>query len=272
MSRTADSTESTRKASPPARGSTRGSGRRSRRRSAGMEVLRVIGSIIGILLGLVVTLFCLGVWYASRKGAEILQEIAERDVSGPRSQVDKYGEFFSGLDSEQFIVRRDEPRNLQNVITYLWTVEHRQSGEVTQFRWEWNMSGLDVLPRSNGALLLDLRLHNLTDSEAREYGFFDPDDTFAVAIVNQDISIIGMDDISDSWGGTEYSDGVAPPLISPDDARGRADKYLEDQQKKLDEEQAAAGKDNETERSPGESSEVGISGNHPASPPVSEDL
>ena len=242
-----------------------------------MEALRILGSILGILVGLVLTGFCLGVWYASKEGAEIMREIAQRDVSGPREQVDRYGEFFTGLDTSQFIVRRDEPRNLQNVITYLWTVEHRQSGEVTQFRWEWDMSTLDVVPRSNGALLLDLRLKNLADSETGEFNFYDPDDTFALAIVNQDISLIGMEDISDSWGGSEYTDGVAPPLISPDDAKGRASDYAAEQEEKLAEEQAAGGDESTPEREAGDSSEVKPDinlppYNHPANPPVREDM
>ncbi len=204
------------------------------------EFLRVTGSLLGIILGLVLAGVCIGAWYISNKAVDIMHEIASRDVSGPRGQVEAYNNFFAGLSTEQFIVRRDEPRNLQNVITYLWTVEHRQSGEVTQFRWEWDMSTADVKPRSNGALLLDRRLKHIPDSELGDYDFYDPDDAFAMAIVTQDISLIGMEDIS-TWEGPIYSDGVAPPLISPDDASDRASSHAEEEKQKLEDELGGGG-------------------------------
>lgn len=219
-----------------ARRQTRGRSKRSQdaANTPLQEGLRITGSILGIIIGLVIAVAGFGFWYLSSEGVDILREIASRDVSGPRQQVDQYEEFFSGLDTQQFIVRRDEPRNLQNVITYLWTVEHRQSGEVIQFRWEWDMATLDVLPRSNGALLLDRRLKNISAEAAEDYDFYDPEDAFAMAIVTQDVSLIGMEDLDGGWGGPEYKEGVAPPLISPDDAKGRASRYEEEQRRQLE--------------------------------------
>ena len=235
----------------------------------GREALQIVGSLLGILAGLLIIGISLGAWYLSNEAVGIMQEISSRDVSGPHKQVESYEKFFNGLSTDQFIVRRDEPRNLQNVITYLWTVEHRQSGEVTQFRWEWDMSTLDVLPRSNGALLLDRRLNNLKGSDLEHFDFYDPDDAFAMAIVQQDISLIGIEDMGNGWVGPEYKDSVLPPLISPEDALNRKGGYDADQKKQLEEELGLGG--SEDENTDGDSNEPAVHVEaHPSSPPDGE--
>jgi hypothetical protein len=274
MSGSANTRSKNSRGSTAARTEPRGERRQPGSRNATLEFMRILGSLLGISIGLTLISICIGAFYLSNEAVTIMREIASRDVSGPRKQVDAYENFFTGLDHDQYIVRKDEPRNLQNVITYLWTVEHKVSHEVTQFRWEWDMSTLKVLPRSNGALLLDRRMQNITDSEMRDFDFFNENDAFANAIVQQDVTLIGPQSLNEGWGSEQYSDSVLPALISPEQALSRKSGYDSQQKKQLEEEQVSGEEAPEEEAGEAEEvivPEINVPPAHPANPPVKED-
>lgn len=274
MSGSANTRNKNARGSAAARTEPRGERRQPGGRNATLEFMRILASLFGIAIGLTLIAVCLGAFYASNEAVSIMSEIASRDVSGPREQVDAYEKFFNGLDHDQYIVRRDEPRNLQNVITYLWTVEHKLSGEVTQFRWEWDMATLEVMPRSNGALLLDKRMHNVTDSEMRDFDFYNENDAFANAIVQQDVTLIGPNSLNEGWGNADYNNTVLPSLISPEAALSRKSGYDSQQRKQVEEELGVGGEAAEDETGEAEEvivPEIHVPSEHPANPPVKDD-
>ncbi len=77
-----------------------------------------------------------------------------------------------------------------------------------------------IVPQTNGALLLDIRLGNIEPAQAAQYAFYNPDDQIAIGLLTATPTAPGLAGTQPEQPPAETS--VMPPMISPADAKSRA--------------------------------------------------
>ena len=196
------------------------------------SLLSGLFGVLWIVLGLTLTVLCGGVWYASGKFVEIIDEINQRNFSQMTVREKKYEEIFDSMRLQGFKVERDANRNFQGVITYMWRVQPPSSLETREFSWDYILEDTKIVPRTNGAAMLDISLGYITEGQAEELdlasGVYNAQDRIDRAIVYLDI---GLKPLSD-WGSDTAEGGVLAPLIPPAEGlarqRGFEDELIEE--------------------------------------------
>lgn len=183
--------------------------------------LTVFGNCLLILLEGLVVVLGLGFFLGSMLMVSVLKEIRQRDFSGPMARIKTYEEFFEGLRKSGCDVVKDNPRiTTAGITTYLWTVEPKGRDDLCRFQWQHVIEDNAIVPQTNGALLLDIRLGHITQEEAARISFYDPNDQIATNLLTATPSTPGPPGTQTEQPPAETS--VMPPLIAPADAKGRA--------------------------------------------------
>lgn len=181
----------------------------------------VFGNCLMILFQGVVVLLGIGFWLGSMLMVDVLNEIRKRDFSGPMARIQEYEDFFDELRKAGCDVIKDNPRiTMAGITTYLWTVEPKGRDELCRFQWQHVIEDNAIIPQTNGALLLDVRLGKTTQAEAARYPFYNPNEQTIVALLSTGPS--GTTPSGQQADQPPAETSVLPPLISPDDAKGRA--------------------------------------------------
>jgi hypothetical protein len=182
--------------------------------------LTVFGNCLMILLQSIVVLLGIGFCLGSMLMVGVLKEIRQRDFSGPMARIKSYEDYIGGMRKAGCSVVKDNPRiTTAGITTYLWTVEPKGRDDLCRFQWQHVIQDNAIIPQTNGALLLDIRLGNITQAEAAKYSFYNPNDQIALGLLAATPSAPGA---VATTGKPPAETSVLPPLISPADAKGRA--------------------------------------------------
>jgi hypothetical protein len=193
-----------------------------RRRRARQGAFGALLNLLLIVIEIVVIVFGVAFWVGSMMVVGVLNEIRQRDFSAPLERVAKYEEFFGERRKQGFNVVEDKPRIDEGVTKYLWTVEPPGRAGMFRFEWAHDLEANAVTPRTNAALLLDLELGYVNATEARSYTFFNPSDPVVPEVLEHGTARPPGGPLAVSNGQVGPEQGVMPPLISPEEARGRA--------------------------------------------------
>jgi len=192
-----------------------------RRRRARQGALGALLDLLLVIVEIVIIACGVAFWVGSMMVVGVLNEIRQHDFSVPLERVAKYEEFFGALRKQGFNVVEDKPRIDEGVTKYLWTVEPPGKAGMFRFEWAHDLEANAVTPKTNAALLLDLELGYINASEARAYTFFNPSDPVARAVLEQGTAR-RPGGLTAGAGPVGPEQGVLPPLISPEEAKGRA--------------------------------------------------
>ncbi|MBN2081362.1 hypothetical protein JW859_04050 [bacterium] len=195
--------------------------------SIGREIALSLLGCLWIIVGLGITGASAGVWYGSRLAIEVLDEIGERDYSGPQEQITRYESFFDSLNPELYLVEEIKPSIDLGKTSLGWVVMLRGSQERRRFQWEHDLQQREVYPRTNPALCLDVKLGLIKAEDAQSYSRletsrekYNPDDPIVNAILLNNFSLVQAGDLTSGWLIPEESP-VGAPLISPAEGKGR---------------------------------------------------
>lgn len=196
--------------------------------SPAQQWLLVLLTAIASLLGALLFLGCVGFLLGSILLGSVLDEISSRDFSGPIERIDHYEVFFSSVANAGYLVRKDNPKILEGVTTYLWTVQPKGNDELRVFEWQHDLNSPDqqqaLTPKTSAAIYADIELGYLKPQDATQFSFYDPDDKLCLAIVNTDFSLFQTPEGASGWLAQSQvpSGPVLAPLLSPEDAKKRA--------------------------------------------------
>jgi hypothetical protein len=197
----------------------------------GRELVSISLGCLWIIIGTLIVALCVGVWFGGRLATSVLEEIGDRDFSGPTQRINKYESFFSSLSENGYVVIQSNTNILMGKATYPWTIQPQGSSERRTFQWEHDLETNVVYPRTNAALCLDVALGYVSAQDAAAYdGFssenekYDPDDLITKAMVQNNFSLIPAPELSAGWErGDESTAAVSPGLVSPEEGAGRRD-------------------------------------------------
>jgi len=202
--------------------------------SLGREVLSVSMGCLGILFGLVVIGMCVGGWYACNLATSVLQEIGERDFSGPKEQINTYEMFLATLNEGDYTVRQGKTSITLGKESFTWVVQPRGSNEMRRFQWVHDYELNKIFPRTNPALCLDIELGYISKADAAgielaAHEGYDPNDVITMAMVENNFSLIQAQHMAggDGWDVSALPQStVGAPRLSPTEAKGREGEFF----------------------------------------------
>jgi uncharacterized membrane protein YgcG len=186
-----------------------------------LSVWATLGNCLLVAVMSVVILCGAAFWAGSLVMVNVLDEIGQRDYSGPMRRKGKYEDVFDALRKRGCAVEQDNPRmTVAGVTTYLWVVQPQGSDERVQFQWTHDLQTNEISPQTNGALLLDLQLGYVELGKAQRASFYNPADQAVIGLL-QGGAVTGPP-APGAPAAQPQTTAALPPLISPEEAKGRA--------------------------------------------------
>ena len=192
-------------------------------RRKGPGFFSVILSLIIVLIEIIVILGGVGFWLGSMAMVGVLNEIRQHDFSAPMERVESYQSFFGALRKAGYAVVEGKPKILAGKTTYLWTVSPRRSAALCTFQWTHDLQSNEIVPQTNAALLLDVKLGNIKLQQLADYSFYDAYDIVARAIVEGNTALLKPgEQLGQIQDQPLPETGVMAPLVTPEEGKARA--------------------------------------------------
>ena len=192
-------------------------------RSRGPGFINIFLSLLLVIIEIIVILGGVGFWLGSMAMVGVLNEIRQHDFSAPMERVESYQDFFGALRKAGYAVVEGKPKILAGKTTYLWTVSPRRSTALCTFQWTHDLQTNEIVPQTNAALLLDVKLGNVKLQQLADFSFYDANDLVARAIVEGNTALLKPDEqLSQGADQPLPETGVMAPLITPEEGKARA--------------------------------------------------